>query len=208
MDATCHKCNAQVARDQTYCGGCGTPLPARRRAPGPALPRPPGPSSPSGLDGDETLLWRGTVSARGLSRPLLAASIATVVLAAWCYAEGALVTSTAGCMALVWTVFAVLALYRKITEFYELTSRRIIHRHGFLFRTTNFLEVIDVDDVTLEQNLLERLLNTGTVVVESSDQSHPVLVISGVHPATEITHRIEQARHHERLRRGVHVELV
>ena len=38
--------------------------------------------------------------------------------------------------------------YRKMGVYYELTTQRFIHKAGILKRTSDRLEVIDIDDVT------------------------------------------------------------
>ena len=47
-------------------------------------------------------------------------------------------------------------------------------------RTTDRIEVIDIDDVTFRQGMVERALGVGTIVIESSDRTHPRLVLAGI----------------------------
>ena len=63
--------------------------------------------------------------------------------------------------------------YRKLTCKYRLTSQRFIHESGLLKRVTDRIEVIDIDDVSFEQRIVERIVGVGTVKVKSSDRSHP-----------------------------------
>lgn len=54
---------------------------------------------------------------------------------------------------------------------YVLTNRRIIVRSGLLTRRGRDMPLSRVNDVSFEKTLLERILNTGTLVVESAAES-------------------------------------
>ena len=102
----------------------------------------------------------------------------------------------------------MLLAYRKLNVNYELTTQRFVHRSGILRRITDRIEAIDMDDVSFEQGIIERLLNVGTIRVISSDRSHPELVLCGIEDVARIAKLIDDTRHKERLRRGLHIEAV
>ena len=77
--------------------------------------------------------------------------------------------------ALLWGWFGCLLAYRKLTCKYQLTTQRFVHERGLLKRITDRIEVIDIDDVSLEQRVIERVVGVGTIKLLSSDRSHPVL---------------------------------
>jgi hypothetical protein len=75
-------------------------------------------------------------------------------------------------------------------------------------RHTRRIETIDIDDVSFQQGLLDRLLGVGTIVIHSSDRTDPVMVLSGIDRVQQVANRIDEARRAERVRRGLHIETV
>ncbi|QDU71644.1 PH domain-containing protein [Mucisphaera calidilacus] len=63
---------------------------------------------------------------------------------------------------------------------YELSSQRIRFKSGVLARRTDDLELYRVRDLTIEQPLVYRMLGLGNLVMETSDRSHPRMVIPAV----------------------------
>ena len=108
-----------------------------------------------------------------------------------------------GLIALAWVWATLLCIYRKISVNYELTTQRLIHRHGILIRTTDRIELIEVDDVSFTQGLIERMLNVGKIRVTSSDRSHPVLFMLGIEDVAKVSNQIDDARRTERRRRAL-----
>ena len=91
---------------------------------------------------------------------------------------------------------------------YQLTTQRFIHKSGILKRVTDRIEVIDIDDVTYEQGIVQRMLGVGKIRITSSDRSHPELVLSGINDVATIADLIDDTRRAERRRRGVHIETI
>jgi uncharacterized membrane protein YdbT with pleckstrin-like domain len=91
---------------------------------------------------------------------------------------------------------------------YRLTNQRLFHEKGILRRVTERIELIDIDDVTMEQGLMERLFGVGTVHVTSSDRSSPELLMPGIDDVKAVADTIDHARRAERHRRGVFIESV
>ena len=55
---------------------------------------------------------------------------------------------------------------------YLLTTQRFIHETGILRRVNDRIELLDMDDITFEQGLLERLVGVGTIRI-ASQRSQP-----------------------------------
>ncbi len=89
---------------------------------------------------------------------------------------------------------------------YRLTRYRLFHEHGILGRVTNRMETIDIDDVTVQQSFIERMLNIGTIIVRSSDRTEPELRLRGIEHVNDVADLIDNARRAERQRRGLHLE--
>ncbi len=110
-----------------------------------------------------------------------------------------------GVIVLLWLALAGVAIYRKLAERYELSTQRLKHREGILFRTQNRMELIDIDDVLFRQGPVQALLNVGDIIIDSSDKSHPQLVLRGIDRVAQVVDLIDDARRKERRRRGLHV---
>lgn len=63
---------------------------------------------------------------------------------------------------------------------YELSSQRIMIKRGVLSRRIDDLELYRVRDLSIEQPLHYRVLGLGNLVMETSDRSHPHMVIPAV----------------------------
>lgn len=128
--------------------------------------------------------WTGRYSAKALAQyylGLAAWTIIVIVIASyakagpWWLWAALILLPAAG-------VFGRL-LYCKWTIKYRLTTQRFFHTYGFAVQRTDETELLKVDDITLEQTLLERMFDVGTLIMESSDKSEPRKVIRGIaHP--------------------------
>jgi uncharacterized membrane protein YdbT with pleckstrin-like domain len=166
---------------------------------------------PSGSVAAEEELWTGGYSPKAMYGPWLGAAVATI---AGVIAVLMLQPDGTG-----WGIFAIAALvlwgsllltlaYRRISVKYRLTSQRLFHEVGILRRVTDRIEIIDVDDVTVEQGIVERMLGVGTIRVTSSDRTSPELHMPGIDGVKEVADTIDCARRSERQRRGLFIESV
>jgi uncharacterized membrane protein YdbT with pleckstrin-like domain len=160
----------------------------------------------------ETDVWRGGFSSRAMFGNWILAGVVTVVLLVTVIALGTktwyLWLGWAIVSALLWGGFGCLLAYRKLTCKYHLTTQRFIHESGLLKRVTDRIEVIDIDDVSFEQQVIERVVGVGTIKILSSDRSHPVLVMRGIEKVKEVASLIDDLRRKERRRRGLHIEAI
>jgi uncharacterized membrane protein YdbT with pleckstrin-like domain len=117
----------------------------------------------------------------------------------WVFGVGALV---------IWGGLLLTLAYRRMSVKYRLTNQRLFHEQGILRRVTDRIELIDIDDVTLEQGLFERLFGVGTVRVSSTDRTTPELLMPGIDDVKVVADTIDHARRAERQRRGVFIESV
>ena len=161
---------------------------------------------------EELELWSGTYSAKAMVNHWFWAALMTIVLpigtvvfaadqvGAW--------SIIASVIALMWLVLGGMVLFQKLDVHYELTNQRLVHKVGILRRITNRIEVIDIDDVTFEQGILERLLGVGSIAIYSSDRTDPTIVLAGIDDVFQVAELIDEARRTERVRRGIHIEAV
>lgn len=159
----------------------------------------------------ETDLWSGKFSSKAMIGSWIMAVVVSIVVVAailiinqlrgnvmvWTFGVGAII--------LLWLGLVLVAVYRKLAENYELTTQRLKHRNGILFRTQNRMELIDVNDVHYRQGPIQAILNVGDIIIDSSDPSHPQLVLRGIDDVAMVVDLIDDARRKERRRRGFHI---
>jgi membrane protein YdbS with pleckstrin-like domain len=162
-------------------------------------------------DEQERTLWIGRYSPKAmLGRWVLSLLVTVALLVAGVYfQQGSWLWMTiAGLIVLLWLYQLAVMLYRQMSVRYHLTSQRFMHESGILSRTTDRIELIDIDDITFRQGLVERMVSVGTVDVSSSDRSHPELEMLGIENVRDVAQMIDDARRRERRRRGLHIESI
>ncbi|MEX0791785.1 MAG: PH domain-containing protein [Pirellulaceae bacterium] len=172
------------------------------------------PSNPLGgpvrKDEPEQQLWQGTYSVKDMYGTFLMLAILSIVaiVVAVIFATvlmPVLLFVIAG-IAVVWLFFFVRLGWKRLSVKYELTTQRFIHEEGVLRRITDRMEVIDIQDVTFEQGILDRMFGVGTLCITSTDRSHAILRLNGIENVREVAHMMDKARRNERLRRGLHID--
>lgn len=218
----CSACGAETPAEAIFCAKCGRNLkddaagPAPEAAPesrggsGSIAQRMKNAASPAGDDDDETevSLWQGGFSGKAMIGSWVMAAIASVLLIVATVFFAAAWFVLVPLIFLAWIYAAAVLAYRKLGVHYELTTQRFIHKSGVLKRTSDRLEVIDIDDVTYSQGLIQRMVNVGTIRISSSDRTHPELVLLGIDNVRVVADTIDDVRRKERRRRGLHIESV
>lgn len=108
----------------------------------------------------------------------------------------------------LWVIVLGIYMVRRLSVHYELTSQRFIHQRGILVRRTDRIEVIDIDDVSFTQGIIQRMLGVGTIQITSSDRTHPELKLIGIDQVATVSNMIDDVRRDERRRRSLHIESV
>jgi membrane protein YdbS with pleckstrin-like domain len=155
-------------------------------------------------------LWRGGYSAKAMYGGWTFAALVTVaaiVLAALSATpyKSAVWIAVAIVVPAVWVVALLMLLYRRLSVSYTLTSQRFLHQRGILRRVNNRILLIDIDDVSFEQGLLERLFNVGKITLTSTDASDPKLPMPGIDDVQRIANLIDDARREERRKRAIYM---
>lgn len=135
-------------------------------------------------------------------------SVASIVLGLLGNVSGSIWPAIIGINAAIWLALIARYFYLRLSCHYTLTSQRFTHMRGLLWRQTDRIEVIDIDDVAFAQGPVERIFGIGTVRITSSDQSHPELNLPGIEDAPAVAGIIDDARRQERQRRGLYIESV
>lgn len=160
----------------------------------------------------ERSLWHGGYSAKAMYGTWFLSAILSVaaLVALWFFGDRHPAIWPAGAAVIVaWWVIAVgVYLYRRFSVHYELTSQRFIHQRGIMVRRTDRIEVIDIDDVSFTQGIVQRMLGVGTINLISSDRSHPQLELDGIDQVAVVSNMIDDVRREERRRRSLHIESI
>ncbi len=160
----------------------------------------------------ERSLWKGRYSPRAMYGTWGIATIATiaaiVVVALFASAQQYVWLITGSVILIGWCFAIGLYMYRRLGMHYELTTQRFVHQSGILVRRTDRIEVIDIDDVSYTQGIIQRMLGVGTITITGSDRTHPELLLRGIDRVPEIASLIDDVRREERRRRSLHIESI
>jgi membrane protein YdbS with pleckstrin-like domain len=215
---TCESCGAKVAEDSAFCPKCGaqlengaasSPQAAEAQRASAASKMRPAASRAKGSQPTEEELWTGTYSPKAMVGPAAGLGVLTVValVVGGIAFPPALIFVGIGAV-ILWAILGLVLLYRRMTVRYRLTTFRFFHETGLLSRTRNRVEVIDINDVTLHQGIIERMFGVGTVHIQSSDVTHPDIDLPGIENVRQVTDLIDNTRRAERERRGLFMENV
>lgn len=206
----CPKCGQETPADSTFCPGCGTRLSGAAEASHADVPsgtqRVVAAGRGKGGSPAEEDIWAGAYSAKAMVGSFAAAAVLTLIgLIVGALVPPALVAIVPAAI-IVWCGLGLMYLYRRMTVRYRLSTYRFFHDTGLLSRVGNRVEVIDIDDVTVRQNLLERMFDVGTIRIASSDKTHPELCLAGIEEPKRVADLVDGARRAERQRRGLHLD--
>lgn len=213
----CPKCATEVQAEAVYCHVCGARLDDPLAAADSQAAEAEGKQnfsqrvevSRAKSDVGEQDLWQGGFSPRAMVGVWILCGVITVVaLIATAFLTPVAWMVTIPALLLLWAYQGIRFAVRRLGLHYRLTNQRFFHESGIFRRTTNRIEVIDMDDITFEQGLVDRFFGVGTIKVSSSDVTHPMLLITGIDDVQKVAGLIDNARRAERLRRGLHIESV
>jgi uncharacterized membrane protein YdbT with pleckstrin-like domain len=167
-------------------------------------------------DDPERTLWKGRYSPKAMIGTWILAGVITILVLAggfWLILQfhwpwGVSLTVLIGGLLVLWAALGLQLAYRMLSFRYELTAQRFVHQSGVLRRTTDRIETIDMDDITYDQKLIERFVGVGTIRITSSDRTHPELLLHGIEDVKNVANLIDDCRHKERRKRGLHIESV
>jgi membrane protein YdbS with pleckstrin-like domain len=213
----CPSCKTDVPSNASFCPKCGGRLGDAVSAPAAASAAPSGAAAVG-------LAPRGAAAAAEPDRELWKGSYSPKAMIGWWILEGVLVVAAVVASIflptpITWIAAAVIVAgfglwlllwlaIRRLSLEYALTTHQLTHREGLLRRVTNRIETIDIDDVTHEQNLVERFLGVGSILVVSSDKSHPRLILIGIDDVQRVADLINNTSREERRKRGAFIEQV
>lgn len=220
----CPGCNAEVVPEAVYCHKCGERLdrrPAAQATDAGSLSNPfvstPGEllqqwgAQSADLESEQEL-WRGGYSPKAMIGGWILSgivSVAVLLIGLWWWPSHR--AGWFGILAILvapWLYHFALLVYWRVSIHYVLTTQRLVHEAGILRRVTNRIETIDMDDISVEQGLLERLVGVGTIRILSSDRTDPHCTLSGIENVKSVADLLDETRRAQRRRHGVHIEQI
>lgn len=165
-------------------------------------------------DPNEQVLWRGTSSQALHLGEYLGCLVATAALIAMSAAAAAahwkarpgsgMSLAAAAPLALLAPIlgYAGLLWWRNRSRVYELSSERLRMTQGILNKRTDDLELYRVRDSALLEPLVQRLFGLGTIVLQTSDRSHPAVSIEAVADSKRIFDELRRAVEAVRQKKG------
>ena len=200
----CSQCGAAAPAGAAFCSQCGAQLgaDAAEQHFGPARVS----SGNSRHDNTpEEDLWTGSYSPKAMTGPFIGAGLLTVVgiIAATFAGPVGWIAVAIGAV-LVFGYLGLLLAYRRFGTRYRLTKQRLLRDLGILNRRTDHLLVVYIDDVTVQQNLFDRMFNLGTIRLKVKDETTPELAMLGIENPRHVADLIDHSRRTERNRRGLY----
>jgi membrane protein YdbS with pleckstrin-like domain len=224
LSMKCNQCGAEAPSQAAFCPQCGAQL--GKPASG-AGNRPPaaarlqsGIAQGSSRDVPEAELWTGAYSPKAMTAQFIlgGAIVVAAAVAAAVFNSDPFVWSAIGISALlIFGYLGLLLLYQRLSIQYQLTTHRLVVQRGIVNRTDDRILLVDIDDITVHQNLFDRLFGIGTITLHTSDettrekspdpdhQNRGILHLRGIENPRHVGDLIDESRRAERSRRGVYM---
>ncbi len=157
----------------------------------------------------ERAVWQGGYSPKAMFGTWCSLAFISVAMLVGAFlADPGWLPYTIAAVFVLWAAGGLIYAWRRFGYHYELTTQRFVHQAGIITRRTDRIEVIDIDDVSFTQGPIERIFSIGTIVLTSSDRSHPVLSMIGIADVKRVAGLIDDIRRQERRRRSLHIEAI
>ena len=144
---------------------------------------------------NEEIIYEGRPSWRSiLGFYILGIALVAVVAAIGYFASGGGIAAAAGGAALL--ILLIVGWLKRISTRYAITDRRLRIQRGILSRKTEEARVDRVQNVSVSQSLLERLLQVGTVDFDTaSNRPDDLFQFRGIADPNEVVQLVDRAQH-------------
>jgi hypothetical protein len=219
----CPACGEEVVAAAVFCHKCGHRIDGEGDITSGASPADEPASTPAGAfqqvaatrreekDRPEEELWRGGYSPKAMIGSWIISGCVSLLLLliglfwARTFTYWLLLLLA---VLLPWIYCLCVLACRRMSVHYALSTQRFVHERGILKRVNDRIELLDVDDITFEQTLWDRMVGVGTLRIASHDRTDPELVLPGIDDIKRVAGLFDNARLAERRRRGLHVEQI
>jgi membrane protein YdbS with pleckstrin-like domain len=173
---------------------------------GPGLPvEDHAPHRPSG--DEEITYYEGRPMLRADQAKALLYGLIGLVLIAWPIVGWVMEWNFPTWLGLVSIVLGILSFLAPMlimrTTRYKITSYRIDFERGILKKRIDTLELWHIEDIRFEQGLLDRMMNVGSIIILSHDQTNPKLELHGIPDPRPIFEKLKQRVIATKRQRGV-----
>jgi membrane protein YdbS with pleckstrin-like domain len=109
-----------------------------------------------------------------------------------------------GLVSIVLGIIAFLApmLITRTTR-YKITSYRIDYERGILKKRIDTMELWHIEDIRFEQGLVDRIMNVGSIIIISHDDTNPRLELHGIPNPRPLFEKLKQRVIAVKRQRGV-----
>jgi membrane protein YdbS with pleckstrin-like domain len=218
---TCSQCGAEAPANAAFCPKCGAQLGRATAAgipPAPAARMQGGVAQGAARDVPEEELWSGSYSPKTMTGWYIVLGILAIVgiVVTYNLDPNAWIAIAIGAGVII-AGLGLYAAYKHMSVRYQLTTHRFVIQSGVLSRTDNRILLVDVDDISVHQGMVERMFNLGTIHLrttdettreESPDKKDPVkglVIMDGIENPRQVADLIDESRRAERTRRGVYM---
>lgn len=202
----CSACKQEIPADAAFCPKCGHKMSATVVANATtAAERAPATPLSAVSQEPERELWSGSFSAKGMYGSWAIAAVITIlgIIATVLIPNPAVPIAALIAVPIIWVVLVFQFLTLRWGVAYKLTNQRFLHELGILRRVHNRILLIDIEDVTFVQGLMDRMFNVGTITLISTDVSNGKLVMPGIDSVERVANLIDDARREERRKRAI-----
>ena len=77
-------------------------------------------------------------------------------------------------------IFIFIIIYQRYSYLYTVTRKEVISRHGIIARNTNNALISKITDTNIRQNIIQRLLRTGSVYINTAGGPGMEVIFLGV----------------------------
>jgi hypothetical protein len=223
----CQVCNAEAAQGASFCQHCGAKLAAFDSAAQPLMDDPAAGTrrSPNAevdtvtsaepvsdrsrmpRDVAEQVLWEGSYSPKAMLGTAIGCGLLSLALLVGVFfVSGIWIWLLLLAVVLIWVAAGLQLAIRRLGISYKLTNQMFYHRRGVFTRVIDRIELIEIHDVTWVQNLIERTVDVGKIIVKSSDETHKEFTLLGIEGVERVASIIDKARRGEQVRRGRRID--
>jgi membrane protein YdbS with pleckstrin-like domain len=169
-------------------------------------------------DVPEEELWSGAYSPKAMTGWYIVAIVLGVVgMVVASNVDPNAWTAVAIGVLIVFGCLALYSVYRRMSEHYRLTTHRFVIQKGLLSRTDNRILLVDIDDITVHQGIVERMFNLGTITLRTTDETtneespdrdalgKGIVTMDGIEDPRQVADLVDESRRAERTRRGVYM---
>ena len=111
-------------------------------------------------------------------------------------------------MPLVWLAQSLRVIRRCLSEHYRLTDRRLFLQIGLLRCQKHQIDLAQVEAVRIHQNMLDRLLDVGSIEILTRDRHIGRLLLKGIDDADSVSEKIRSLGRRARDKQAATVERV